>query len=75
MQSTTSLPLLRSPLWPGVAAPGMVLSTGQKELNCVLMLNLTALNRSVFTFKLRTYVKLNCLTLNCFDIETVVTMN
>ena len=39
MRSTPLLPLLPGPLWPGVVAPGRVLSMGQIELNCVLMLN------------------------------------
>ena len=39
MQSTSLLPLLPGPLWPGVMAPDRVLSMGQIELNCVLMLN------------------------------------
>ena len=37
-----STPLLRSipaPLWLGMVAPDKVLSTGQIERNCVLMLN------------------------------------
>ena len=39
MQSTLSLPLLPGQLWPGVVAPDRVLSMGQIEQNCVLMLN------------------------------------
>ena len=39
MQSISSLPSLPGPLWPGVVAPDRVLSMGQIELNCVLMLN------------------------------------
>ena len=39
MQSTPLLPSLPGPLWPGVVAPDQVLSMGQVELNCVLMLN------------------------------------
>ena len=39
MQSTTSLPSLPVLLWPRVLAPDRVLSMGQIELNCVLMLN------------------------------------
>ena len=39
MQSTPLLPLLLGPLWPEVVAPDRVLSMGQIELNCVLMLN------------------------------------
>ena len=39
MWSTPSLPLLPGLLWPRVVAPGKVLSMGQIDLNCVLMLN------------------------------------
>ena len=40
MQSTFPLPLLQVlPLWPGVVASDMVLSMGQIEQNCILMLN------------------------------------
>ena len=39
MRSTPSLPSLPGPLWLGVVAPDRVLSMGQIELNCVLMLN------------------------------------
>ena len=39
MQSTPSLPSLPDPLWLGVVAPDRVLSMGQIELKCVLMLN------------------------------------
>ena len=45
-----STPLLHGPLWPGEVAPDRVLSNGQIELNCVLMLNWTAWNKTVFTF-------------------------
>ena len=38
-QSSPSLPLLPGLLCPGVVAPDRVLSMGQIELNCVLMLN------------------------------------
>ena len=38
MWSTPSLPSLPGPLWPGVVAPDMVLSMGQIDLNCLLML-------------------------------------
>ena len=38
MQSTPPLPSLPGPLWPGVVVPDRVLSMGQIELNCVLML-------------------------------------
>ena len=39
MQSTPSLPSLPGQLWLGLVAPDRVLSMGQTELNCVLMLN------------------------------------
>ena len=39
MQSTPLLSLLSDPLQPGVVAPDRVLSLGQIELNCILMLN------------------------------------
>ena len=61
MQSTLSLPLLPGPLWPGVVAPDRILFIGQIELNCVLMLNWFAGNRTVLIFKLGTYSILNCL--------------
>ena len=64
IQSTTSLPTLPGPLWLGVLAPDRVLSMGQIELNCTL--NWIAWNRTVLTFKLRIYPKLNCLKWNCF---------
>ena len=39
MQSTPSLPSLPGPLGLKVVAPDRVLSIGQIELNCILMLN------------------------------------
>ena len=39
MRSAPSLPSLQGPFWPGVIASDWVLSGGQIELNCVLMLN------------------------------------
>ena len=39
MQSTASLPVLPGARWPGVVALDRVLSMGQIELICVLMLN------------------------------------
>ena len=39
MRNTPSWPSLPGPLWPGVVAPDRVLSIGQIELKCVLMLN------------------------------------
>ena len=61
MQSTPLLPSLPDAFWPPVVAPDRVLSMDQIELNCVLMLNWIAWNRTVWTFKLRIYTKLNCL--------------
>ena len=46
MQSTHSFPSLPGPLWPGVVAPDRVLSMGQLELNCVLMLKGIVQNRT-----------------------------
>ena len=37
--NTPLLPSLPGPLWPGVVAPDRVLSAGQIELNCGLVLN------------------------------------
>ena len=39
MQSTPLLPLLPGPHWSGVVAPDRLISLGQIELNCVIMLN------------------------------------
>ena len=59
MQSTPSLPSLPGPVWHRVV-----------ELNCVLMLNWIAWNRTVLTFKLCIYAKLKCLKWNCFSMLT-----
>ena len=88
MQSIPSLPLLPGPLRPGVVAPDRFLSMVQIELNCVSILNWNAWNRTLLTFKMHTYAKLNSLKWNCFcmltwivwnrtvfDIETVLTLN
>ena len=61
MWTTPSLPSLPGPLWLGIVAPDWALSMGQIELNCVLVLKGIALNRTVLTFKLRTYDKLKLL--------------
>ena len=66
MRSTSSLPSLPGSIQPGVVAPNRVLSMGQIELNCVLRLKWITWNRTVLTFKLYTYAKLNCLKWNCF---------
>ena len=59
MQNTPSLPSFPSPLCLGVVAPDGVLSMGQTKLNCnYAKVNVSKL--TVFTFKLRTYAKLNC---------------
>ena len=50
MGSTPSLPSLPGPLWPKVRAPDIVQSTGKIELKCLLMINWTVWNRTVFTF-------------------------
>ena len=65
MWITSSLPLLPGPLWHGMVAPDRVLSMDQIELKWVFMLNWIVLNKTVFTFKLHTYAKLNCLKWNC----------
>ena len=39
MQCPLSLPSLQGQLWPGVVTSDRVLSMGQIELNCVLLLN------------------------------------
>ena len=46
MRSTTSS--LPGPLWPGVVGLDRVLSMGQIELKCILMLKWIVLNRTVF---------------------------
>ena len=38
MRNTPSLPSLPGPLWLGVVAPNRVLSMGQIEVRCVLIL-------------------------------------
>ena len=48
MLSTSSLPSLLGPLWARVVAPDKVLSIGQIELNCLLILNWIIWNRTVF---------------------------
>ena len=42
------LPSLPGPLRPGVVGPDRVLSIGQIELNCVLMLNRIAWSKTAF---------------------------
>ena len=50
MLSTPSLPSLPGSLRPGVAVSDRVLSLGQIELNCILMVNWIVWNRTVLTF-------------------------
>ena len=57
MRSTSTLPSLPGLLWSGVVAPDRILSMGQIEVNCVLML---------LTDKRCNYAKLNCLKQNDF---------
>ena len=75
MQITLSLPLLPSPLGLGVVAPDRVLSLDQIGLNSVLMLNWIAWDRTVLTFKVRTYAKLDCLKLNSFCLLNWIMWN
>ena len=46
MQSTPSWPSLSGPLWPWMVAPDSILSMGEMELNCVLMLSWFVRNRT-----------------------------
>ena len=57
MQCTSSLPLLPGPLNPGVVAPDRVLSMGQIELNCVLMLNWIVWKTTANMYKKRFCIK------------------
>ena len=66
MRNTHSMLLLSGSFWFGVLAPDRILSMGQVKLNCVLILNWIARNRTVLTFKLPAYAKLNSLKWNCF---------
>ena len=84
MQSTPSLTSLPCQLWPGVIAPDRGLFMGQIELNCVLMLNWITWIRTVLIFKLRTYVKVNCIetyrfyrsrTFKCCHYSVKITLN
>ena len=65
MRSTSSLQSHSCPLRSGVVARVRVLSIGQIILNCLLMLNWIAWNRTVLTCKRRTHAKLNCLKSKC----------
>ena len=65
MRSTSSLPSLPGPHWTRVVALDFILSMGQIEINCELMLKLITWNRTVLTFtwmdKIYSDTKLNCL--------------
>ena len=61
MRSTSLLPSLPGPLRFGVVAPERVLSMGKTELNSVQMINWIVWNKTVLTFKMHNYAKLNCL--------------
>ena len=87
-RSTPSFSSLPGLLRPGVVAPDSVLSMGQIKLNCELVLNWIAWNRTVLTCKLGSYAKLHCLKWNgfcmlnwivwnrtVFDIETALTLS
>ena len=62
MRNTPSMPSLPGLLWPGVEAPGRILSIGQIELKCVLKLNWIVWNRTVLTF-------------NCLSAKTIFILN
>ena len=68
VRSTPLLPSLPGQLWPVLIAPDRVLSMGQHEINCALMIKWIVWNKTILTFKLPTYAKLNCLKKNCFYI-------
>ena len=69
MWSTPVLQSLLDSYWPGVLIPDRVLSMGQLEINCVLMLNWTAWKRTVLTFGRHTSARLICLKWNCFSMR------
>ena len=50
MRSTPLLTSLPGPLMPGAVASDRVLSIGQIELNCILMLNWIVCNKTALTF-------------------------
>ena len=75
MRSNPSLPSLPGPHCPGVVAPDRVISMGQIELNCVFMVIWIAGNRTVLTFNLHTYAKLNCLKQNRFCMLNWIVSN
>ena len=77
MWNTSSLPSLQCPPWLGVVALDRVLSMGQRELNCVLLLHWITWNRTVFDIE--TVLTLNwiiwnrtALAFNCGWTQTIV---
>ena len=75
MRSTPSLPLLPGPHWPRVVAPHMVLSMGQIELNCVLILNWITWNRLFWYLIYILMLNWIVWTRTVFDIENVLMLN
>ena len=73
--STPLFPSFPGSLWPTVVAPDRVLSMGWIDLNCVLMLDWIAWNRTVLTLKLYTYARLNCLKWSCFCMINWIAWN
>ena len=83
MQSTPLLSSFPGPHWPREVAPDRILSMGQIELNCLLMLSWIVWNRTVFDietaylcqtelFGIEQFLTLKLRTyakLNCFYIE------
>ena len=64
MRRTPLLPSYSGPVWPRVVASDRVLSMGEIEVNCLLVLNWIVWNSTVFIFnyvltKNCTYDKLN----------------
>ena len=55
--STPLLSSLPSPLWPEVVASSRVLSMGQIEVNCVLILNWIVWNRAVYMYEKEFIIK------------------
>ena len=71
VQSTPSLPLLPGQLWPRVVVPDWVLSIGQIELNCVLMLNWIVWTRTLFEIETVFVCKTELLEIGQFWLLTI----
>ena len=69
-QNTPSLSSIPGPLWPIVVAPDMVLSMGQIELNCILMLNWSTWNRTVLIFNCILMLNWTAWNRNVFNFKT-----